>query len=341
MVSELNFDTRAFTQWLHGETGGSAELSISAMRQGGSCEMFEMHSEGERWVIRRAPLNAVSETAHNVVREYQVISALQGAHVRVPELLAVCDDSAVVGAPFYIMRYIDGEVIRRKLPRAYQQAPASQGTIGEELVDALVELHAFDWASSAMVELGHPENFLQRQVGRWMGQLEGYRQRELSGVDKVAHWLDANRPAQGDLTVMHGDYKVDNAIFSRAVPPRIVSLVDFEMTTIGDPLIDLAWAMIFWPEQGNLIAIAAPDSEGGMSADYCQSPATLVQRYAEKTGRDMSAFQWYQAFAAWKLAIVLEASYVKFLKGESSNPNHEFFGFIVDQLMLRAQRFAT
>ncbi len=139
---------------------------------------------------------------------------------------------------------------------------------------------------------------------------------------------------------MHGDYKVDNAMYSKTLPPRILTLVDFEMTTVGDPLIDLAWCMIFWPEEGNLIAIAAPGSRGGMDARYCQSHRELVARYANKTGRSLENFQWYQAFAAWKLGIVLEGSYAKFLSGESKNPNHEFFGFLVDQLMSRAQRFA-
>lgn len=340
-MSELDFDAGGFADWLNGETGRAGAVAISPMKGGGSCEMFELAQGAERFVIRRAPLAAVSDTAHNVVREFQVIDALQDSGARVPELLAVCDNRQVMGAPFYVMRFIDAEVIRRKLPRQYIDSPESQVTIGEELVDALVELHAFDWRGSAIEQLAKPERFLERQVGRWVAQLEGYRSRELAGVDAVANWLEVNRPAQGELTVMHGDYKTDNAMFSKSVPPRILSLVDFEMTTVGDPLIDLAWAMIFWPQEGNLIAIAAPGSEGGMAAQYCQAPQVLIDRYAAATGRDMSNFQWYQAFAAWKLGIVLEGSYAKYLSGESKNPNHEFFGFVVDQLMERAQRFAV
>ncbi|MGI9283881.1 MAG: phosphotransferase family protein [Pseudomonadales bacterium] len=340
-MSDLDFDLINLRDWLHEQTGQYAPIEVSPIRGGGSCEMFELIRGDDRWAIRRAPLTAVSTTAHNVLREYKVINALQDSNARVPELLTACDDPAVMGSPFYIMKYIDGEVIRRKLPNQYIEDPASQITIGEELIDALVELHAFDWQHSAIIDLAKPEYFLERQVTRWMSQLDGYRNRDLPGVDAVAQWLEMNRPTNGDLAVMHGDYKVDNAMYSKNLPPRILTLVDFEMTTIGDPLIDLAWGMIFWPEEGNLIAIAAPGSKGGMSADYCQSPATLVQRYADKTGRDMTHFQWYQAFAAWKLAIVLEASYAKFLSGESKNPNHEFFGFMVDHLILRAQRFAV
>ena len=340
-VDELDFDIGGLRDWIEQQAGRAGAIQVTPIRGGGSCEMFELKRGSERWAIRRAPACSVSDTAHNVMREYQVVKALQGSDARVPELLAASDDTRIIGAPFYVMKYVDGEVIRRKLPRQYIKHPESQAAIGEELIDALVELHDVDWRNSAMVALSKPDNFLARQVDRWMGQLAGYRQRELAGVDAVANWLQANCPPSGDLTVMHGDYKVDNAIFSKTLPPSILTLVDFEMTTVGDPLIDLAWAMIFWPQSDNLIAIAAPGTGGGMSADYCQSPAALVQRYAEKTGRDLSCFQWYQAFAAWKLGIVLEASYAKYTSGVSSNPNHGFFGYLVDELMQRAQRFAV
>ncbi|MEH6581403.1 MAG: phosphotransferase family protein [Halioglobus sp.] len=339
-MAELDFDTDTFATWLERQTGEIGDIEVQPLLGGGSCEMFTLDRNDERWVIRRAPLARVSDTAQNVVREYQVIEALTGSGVRVPELLASCDDPSVIGAEFYIMRYVDGEVIRRKLPAQYIASPETQPAIGEEMIDALIELHAFNWRGTAMETLAKPDNFLARQVQRWLAQLDTYRSRDLPGIDEVARWLEVNRPANGDLTVMHGDYKVDNAIYSKSLPPKIEALVDFEMTTVGDPLIDLAWCMIFWPEEGNLIAIAAPGSEAGMSADYCQAPEVLIQRYADKTGRDMSHFQWYQAFAAWKLAIILEASYAKFLQGQSKNSNHEFFGFLVDQLLERASRFA-
>ncbi len=340
-MSDDAIDLPHLKAWLDEETGVEAAINVSRMRGGGSCEMFELLRSDQRWVIRRAPISAVSSTAHDVVREYKIISALQGGSAKVPELLAVSADLSLVGSPFYIMKYVDGEVIRRKLPPQYINSPETQPAIGESLIDALVELHAFDWRNSAMVDLAKPDNFLRRQVDRWMNQLEGYRSRELDGVDSVARWLSDNLPAKGDLTVMHGDYKIDNTMYSKDLPPRVLTIVDFEMTTVGDPLVDLAWAIIFWPEKDNLIAIASPDSEGGMNADYCQTPEQLIQRYADKTGRDMTSFQWYQAFAAWKLGIVLEASYSKYLAGESKNPGHEFFGFVVDELMKRAKRFAV
>ncbi len=342
-MGDTGIDVNVLADWLGGSTqllAAAGDLDVRPMRGGGSCDMFDLRVGGERLVIRRAPLAAVADTAHDVVREFRVIDALSGSGARVPLLAGCCDDASVLGAPFYVMHYVDGEVIRRKLPGQYIDDPQSQPAIGEELIDALAELHAVPWRGTALEGMSRPEGFLERQVGRWMAQLENYRARELDGVDAVARWLEDNRPETGELAVMHGDYKIDNAIYSKALPPRIETLVDFEMTTVGDPLIDLAWAMIFWPEDGNLIAIAAPGSEGGMDGAFCQSPQVLIQRYADRTGRALDGFQWYQAFAAWKLGIVLEASYAKFLSGDSTNPNHEFFGFVVDQLMVRAQRFA-
>jgi aminoglycoside phosphotransferase (APT) family kinase protein len=298
------FDVPRFSDWLGQVTGEPATVTVTQMSGGASCEMFRVERLGQSWVVRRAPVTSVSDT-------------------------------------FFVMSFIDGGVVRRNgLPEALAAHPESHHSVGEGLIDTLVSLHEVDWQSTPLAGLSHPEGFLARQVDRWMTQLESYRSRDLNGVDDVAAWLAANQPARGDLAVMHGDYKLDNVLWSRQPPPRVLSVVDFEMTTIGDPLIDLAWAMIFWPEEGNLIALAAPGSPNGIAAEQCQTPAQLVQRYTAATGRDLSGFDWYQAFSAWKLAIVLEASYAKFRSGESTNPHHEVFGFVVDELLSRAERFA-
>jgi aminoglycoside phosphotransferase (APT) family kinase protein len=336
-----DFDVDRFTQWLAEVTGEPAEITVTPIRGGGSCEMFRIDRLGVPWVVRRAPLAAVSNTAHQVIREARIMEALAAEDVLVPRVLARTDDVTVLGAPFFVMSFIEGGVIRRDgLPEALRADPASQRAIGEQLIDTLVALHAVDWANTDLAELSHPQSFLARQVDRWLAQLGSYRVRDLESVDELAAWLSENLPARGDLTVMHGDYKLDNVIWSPTAPPRIVCVVDFEMTTVGDPLIDLAWAMIFWPEEGNPIALAAPDSPHGIDRAHCQQPAELVDRYAQATGRDLSNFDWYQVFSAWKLAIVLEGSYAKHVRGESRNPLHAVFGAIVDQLLIRARRFA-
>lgn len=339
--SVADFDLPRFTEWLDGVTGEPAEVTVTAMSGGASCEMFRVERLSQSWVVRRAPLTSVSDTAHQVIREARVIEALADSAVPVPTILAIGDDPAILGAPFFVMSYVDGDVVRRNgLPDGLAAHPESHHAVGEQFIDTLVSLHAVDWRSTSLAELSRPEGFLARQVDRWMTQLESYRSRDLAGVDDVAAWLATNQPTRGDLTVMHGDYKLDNVLWSRQPPPRVRGVLDFEMTTVGDPLIDLAWAMIFWPEEGNLIALAAPGTPNGLDANQCQTPEELMQRYATATGRDLSGFDWYQSFSAWKLAIVLEASYAKYRSGESTNPYHEIFGFVVDELLSRARRFA-
>ena len=337
----LDFDVQRFAAWLAEKTGERADLEVTAIRGGGSCEMFRVDRLGESWMVRRAPRTAVSDTAHQVVREARIMESLAAQGVPVPHVLAWSADTTVLGAPFFVMSFVDGGVIRRNgLPPPLHDDRGSQGRIGEQLIDTLVDLHAVDWTKTVLADIARPDRFLDRQVDRWMTQLDSYRLRDLAGVDDIACWLQANLPEHGELTVMHGDYKVDNLIWAPVPPPKVVCVVDFEMTTVGDPLIDLAWAMIFWPEDGNSIALAAPGAPNGMAPESCQSPSELVDRYAAATGRDLSRFGWYQAFSAWKLAIVLEGSYATHLRGESRNPLHEFFGSIVDQLLVRAGRFA-
>ena len=340
-AQSLDFDILQFAAWLGDATGEYADISVTAIRGGGSCEMFRIDRRGESWMVRRAPRAAVSATAHQVIREARIMQALSEQGIPVPHVLAHSADCGVLGAPFFVMSFVDGDVIRRNgLPAAMRDDPDSQGSIGEQLIDTLADLHAVDWASTTLSEMSHPEGFLDRQVDRWMAQLDSYRVRELEGIDDLAQWLQTNIPHRADLTVMHGDYKIDNVIWSSTPPPRIACIVDFEMTTVGDPLIDLAWAMIFWPEEGNPIALAAPGSPNGIHRDHCQAPAELVDRYAAATGRDLSRFDWYQVFSAWKLAIVLEGSYATHVRGESRNPVHEVFGPLVKQLLVRARRFA-
>lgn len=342
MKDSFNIDLTALERWFDAHLGDQQAIMLTPIKGGGSCELFSIQRGVERWAMRRAPLNAVSSSAHDVLREFAIIHAMQDAGLAVPKVLAAEKRGAITDADFYIMEYIDGTVIRHGLPEQFMASPETQPAIGEQLIDALVELHCFEWRGTGLEQLANLDAFLPRQIDRWLNQFSHYENgRDLPAVDSIAQWLRHHLPERGDLTVMHGDYKLDNVMFSHSVPPTLLRVVDFEMTTVGDPLVDLAWAMIFWPEEGNLIAIAAPDAKRGMAAEFCQSPAQLIARYAQATGRDMSQFQWYQVFAAWKLAIVLEASYTQFLAGKSKNPSHEFFGFVTDQLLIRAEKFAA
>jgi aminoglycoside phosphotransferase (APT) family kinase protein len=331
-----SIDGDALGQWLDEALGSSETLDVHPMQGGGSCEVFDLRRGGEHWVLRRSPAVASAATAHDVLREYRILDAIRNEGVRIPEPIVACADPSVAGTPFYVMQHVDGMPIRGSLPPAYAEAPDQQGQIGGELIDALVEIHNVDWQRCGLSDLGKPEGYLQRQVSRWLSQLASYQVRELPAVAQVANWLEGNRPPDQSPTLVHGDYKLDNVLFSLDLPPRILAVVDWEMATLGDPLVDLGWALIFWPAEGNTLSLGSPGQAGGFRLECLPCRGELVDRYAGRTGRDVSHLDWYEAFAAWKLAIVLEGNYAKYLRGESRNPMHPVFEKVVELLLERA-----
>jgi aminoglycoside phosphotransferase (APT) family kinase protein len=307
------------------------------MTGGGSCEIFEVRRGGARWVLRRAPAKASSSTAHDVLREFRILDAIKDEKVRIARPIVACADPAVAGTPFYLMALVPGVPIRATLPPAYAASKQAQATALTELIDALAELHVVDWRACGLGDLGKQEGYLARQVPRWLAQLESYRCRDLPAVDAVARWLSERLPTEQAPALCHGDYKLDNVLFSPDLPARALAVVDFEMAAIGDPLVDLAWALIFLPQEGNPLALGAAGQPGGFQLAGLPSEASLVARYAERTGRDVSALDWYRVFSPWKLAIVLEGSFAKWRRGESRNPMHEHFGPMADRLLVRAE----
>ena len=327
--------TAALAALLDDALGDHRPVQVAPMVGGGSCEIFAVDRGGRRLVLRRAPSHASSSTAHDVLREHRILSAVAGHGVRIATPVAACADPAVFGAPFYVMERIDGVPVRGGIPEAWAADVPSQPRAVEELVDALVEVHAVDWRAVGLGDLGRPDRFLERQVDRWLSQLASYGGRELPVADRIGAWLEANRPAEQDPTLFHGDYKLDNVLFAVDAPPRLLAVVDWEMASIGDPLVDLAWALIFHPEPGATMPLGVR-GDHAFSLDAMPSGDAMVARYAERSGRDVSAMGWYHVFARWKLAIVLEGSYAKFVRGESTKPIHEMFGHQVDVLLASA-----
>jgi aminoglycoside phosphotransferase (APT) family kinase protein len=328
-------EVERLTAFLDRHCGDHRDLSVEPMAGGGSCEIFAIDRGGERWVLRRSPRHASSSTAHDVLREFRILDAVAGEGVRIPTPIASCDDPAVFGAPFYVMSRVDGVPVRSSIPAAWVEDPDTQGRAVEELIDALVEVHAVDWRRAGLETLGHPDGFLERQVGRWLAQLESYGGRELPVAADIGAWLEANRPAAQAPALFHGDYKLDNVMYATDAPPRLLAVVDWEMASIGDPLVDLAWAMIFHPEPGATMPLGV-QKDPRFDVSRIPSGAELIDRYAQRSGRDVSEIGWYHVFARWKLAIVLEGSYAKFVRGESSKPVHEFFGRQADVLLASA-----
>ncbi|MDQ1477958.1 MAG: hypothetical protein QOE62_3187, partial [Actinomycetota bacterium] len=217
------------------------------MTGGGSCEVFALDRGPARWVLRRAPRHASSATAHDVLREFRILDAIKDEPVPIARPIVACAADDVFGAPFYVMERIAGRPILQSVPDAWAGAPETHGRALEELVDALVAIHAVDWRAGGLGDLAHTDDYLARQLTRWLSQLDSYGGRDLPAARDVAAWLGAHRPADQPSALCHGDYKLDNVLFAPEAPPRLLAVVDWEMASIGDPLIDLAWALIFHP----------------------------------------------------------------------------------------------
>jgi len=329
--------TDALRDFLDERLGDVADITVEPMVGGGSCEVFAVDRGDERWVLRRAPSHRSSATAHDVLREFRILDAIKDEPVSIARPVLACDDPAVFETQFYVMARIDGVPVRTGIPDAWTATPDEQPRALEQLVDALVAIHAVDWEQCGLGDLAHTGPYLERQIGRWLSQLDSYGGRPLPAAALVATWLADHLPPDQPPALAHGDYKLDNVLFAESAPPDLLAVVDWEMASIGDPLVDLAWAMIFHPGLEGTMPLGVAGSPG-FERSLVPTVASLVERYREHSGRDVDAIDWYDVFSRWKLAIVLEGSYAKFLRGESKKPVHEYFGRQTDQLLESATR---
>jgi aminoglycoside phosphotransferase (APT) family kinase protein len=232
-------------------------------------------------------------------------------------VVATCDDAAVIGAPFYVMDLVEGEVITGALPAALD-AEAERRRVGEELVDALVELHAVDWRACGLEGYGKPTGYLERQLRRFSGLWEHNRTREVPALDRVTAWLAEHRPESPAATIVHGDYRLGNTMFAPAAPARLVCIFDWELATIGDPLADVGYLVATWSQPGDPADV--PFSFGDVTRrPGFPSREALIARYEAATGRSMSDVRWYTTLALWKAAVFLEGSYKRRLAGTTDD----------------------
>jgi aminoglycoside phosphotransferase (APT) family kinase protein len=316
--------------------GGPTEITATPLAGGGSCEAFAIDRGTARWVLRRAPRHANVAGAHDVLREYRILDAIKDEAVAIARPVISCDDPDVFGAPFYVMQRIDGTAILTHIPESWATTPESQGGALEELIDKLVAIHAVDWQACGLGDLAHTGEYLPHQITRWLAQLASYDGRDLPPAIRIAGWLEAHRPPDEPSALCHGDYKLDNVLFAPESPPRLAAVVDWEMAGIGDPLVDLAWALIFHPGPDGTIHLGT-SKDPKFAVEALPDRDQLIARYAHRSGRDTGPIGWYDVFARWKLAIALEGSYAKFLRGQSDKPLHEFFGMQADLLLQDAE----
>lgn len=300
----------------------TAELIV-----GGRSNLTYLVTDGQReWVLRRPPLGHVLATAHDVGREHRVITALADTAVPVPATVLHCTDTDVLGAPFFLMEKVEGTVYRDP-GQARHLSPAQRWELAYALVHTLAQLHRVDPATVALGDFGRPDGFLARQVRRWSGQLGASRSRPLPGIDDLATRLAATVPRGATAGIVHGDYRLDNLLVRDT---SIVAVLDWEMSTLGDPLTDLGLLLVYWDRLADNPVVSGAGARHGFPPG-----STLAHWYAMATGADLSALDWYVAMASFKLAVILEGIHYRYTLGKTVGEGFDQIGPMVPPLVER------
>jgi len=292
--------------------GAQAPLSFERISGGHSNLTYRViDAAGRRWALRRPPLGKRLGSAHDMAREHKVVSALGPTEVPVAPVVGLCEDESISGAPFYVMEFIEGPVLRGLAEAKAFPDEARRRSIGMAVADTLVAIHAVDPDAVGLADLGRKEDYVARQLHRWHGQWEKSKTRELAPIEEVHERLAQRIPEQGPATIVHGDYRLDNMILTPE--GEVAAVVDWELCTLGDPLADVGLLMVYWPERGKeAIALGQPAN----LAPGFPSREELRARYSERSGRELSQLDFFIALGYWKLAIILEGVYARYAAGQ-------------------------
>ena len=301
---------------------GSGPVEAERIGEGHSNITYLIRRGEDCFVLRRPPRPPLPPSAHDVLREARLLSAVEG-RTRVPTVIATADDESILGVPFYVMEFMHGTVITHTIPPAIDN-PEGRANIADELIRALVEVHSLDWRACGLEGFGKPTGYLDRQLRRFTGLWEHNKTRELPLVEELYGWLAENKPESPEATIVHGDFRLGNTMFADEAPARLVAIFDWEMATIGDPLADLGYMTATWSQRddptGTMFDLTTvTHGEGFPTRDE------LVTRYEELSGRSMSDLRWYQALALWKAAVFMEGNYKRSVMGTTDDEYLKLF----------------
>ena len=317
----------------------SHEMDITQFPGGHSNLTYLARFGGAELVIRRPPLGAVAARAHDMAREYRWLSALHPFFPVVPRTYLLCEDASVIGSVFYVMERRRGVVVRHDEPLGLANRPEQRRRASEALVDTLADLHAIDVSSGALAALGKPAGFVGRQVRGWSERWQRSKTAEVPEMDGLATWLASHLPPDPLVpSVVHGDFKLDNVMLDPLDPGRVVAVFDWEMSALGDPLVDLGILLAYWaptapPTQRDALTTVT-DRPGWLTPDQ------IVERYAERSGRDPSSIRFYETFALFKIAVVLQQIFFRYSRGQTDDPRFATFGERVTYLARQAAALA-
>jgi aminoglycoside phosphotransferase (APT) family kinase protein len=342
MQQELEglIDVPALARWMDEARlpGAGEELQVRPIGGGASNEIFSLRRGAHALVLRRPPREVPAGRNQTMLREYRVLRALRGTRVPHARVHAVCEDESIVGACFYVMDHVEGwspMQMNGVWPAPFDEDLAARQGLAFELVEAIARLGRVDWRAAGLEGFGKPEGFLDRQVDRWLHHLSTFQFREIPKLEVAADWLRLHTPASFQPGIIHGDYQFANVMFHEGAPAKMAAIVDWEMATVGDPLLDLGWVLMGWPN---------PDEDRGAMAyvDYAGMPSReqLMERYASISGLPMDEIDYYVVLARFKMACVLEGGYARYVKGGADNEKIASFGPIVLDMAVRAAELA-
>ena len=307
-----------------------SRIEIEQFPGGHSNLTYLIRMGGGEFVLRRPPFGPVAPTAHDMPREYRLLAAIHPLFDLAPQPYLLCEDAAIIGVPFYLMERRRGVVIRREMPQGVEDSLELRRRISEAMIDALAALHAVDIYSSGLVNLGKPIGFVTRQVRGWAERWQRSKTSDVPELERVVAWLSDRIPPEPDpqagrpATLVHNDFKLDNVMLDGRAPSRIIAILDWEMCTVGDPLIDLGIALCYWAQKED------PEARRESISPVTTEPGWLTReelaaRYAARTGRDVSGIAFYEVFALFKVAVVLQQIYFRYVKGQTHDVRFKDF----------------
>ncbi len=341
MRPDEQLDMRRLGDYLAGNLPGSDQTLAVRQFGGGAANLTYLLDYGaQQYVLRRPPLGPVAASAHDMGREYRVLSVLHQAYPYAPRAFLFCDDLSVIGAPFFVMERRQGVVVRRTMPEAYAAMPNAARRMSEALVDALAAFHAVDYDALGLGGLGKPTGFIDRQIEGWYRRWHAAKTADLPDMDAVYAWLKANQPANTRVSLVHNDYKLDNVMLAAGDPGRVVAVFDWDMCTLGDQLADLGALLTYWTEPSDPPYLQAtammPLGEPGFL-----SRAELVARYAAKSGRAVEAIDFYHALGLFRLTVIVAQIYIRYARGQTQDSRFAAMEFMIPALARRARELAA
>lgn len=328
------FDEARLADTLRGKLDGSDQPLTIRQFGGGSANLtYLLDYSTHQYVLRRPPLGPVAPSSHDMGREYRVLSVLHQAFPLAPRAFVFCEDASIIGAPFFVMERRRGVVVRRSLPDEFATISDAPRQMSEALVDALADFHAVNYTAVGLETLGKPQGFVDRQIEGWYKRWQNAQTHTLAEMDSVYAWLKANLPPTSAVTLVHNDYKLDNVMLAENDPGRVVAIFDWDMCTLGDPLVDVGALLTYWtqPDDPPYMQMASMMPVGD---SRFLTREQLVERYAQRSGRDVSHLRFYHALGLYRLVVIAAQIYIRFLRGQTQDQRFTRFG---DMIPLLAQ----